>query len=104
MQPFAAPSARVEMPADSANGEGAHYPLGVARAQPISMSYPLITTVLAATFLGEAITLQMLVGIVLVVCGVYLVATTHGKHGRAGLARRSVAPDHTSVQASPQPR
>jgi len=60
--------------------------VGVARAQPISMSYPLITTVLAATFLGEAITLQTLLGIVLVVCGVYWVATAQGKHGRSGLA------------------
>jgi DNA mismatch repair protein MutL len=33
MTPLAEPSARVEMPVDDANGNGAHYPLGVARAQ-----------------------------------------------------------------------
>jgi len=60
--------------------------IGVAHAQPISISYPLITTVLAALFLGEAITPQVLVGVVLVVFGVYLVATAHGRHGRGGLA------------------
>jgi drug/metabolite transporter (DMT)-like permease len=60
--------------------------VGVARAQPISMSYPLITTLLAATFLGEAITVLTLLGIVLVVCGVYGIATAQAKHGRGGLA------------------
>jgi DNA mismatch repair protein MutL len=33
MAPFGAPSARVETPADATNGNGVHYPLGVARAQ-----------------------------------------------------------------------
>src|SRR5262249_41509326 len=33
MAPFDAPSARVDAPADAANGNGQHYPLGVARAQ-----------------------------------------------------------------------
>ena len=33
MAPFAAPSARVEMPAEGPGGNGQHYPLGVARAQ-----------------------------------------------------------------------
>ncbi|WP_421996946.1 DNA mismatch repair endonuclease MutL [Reyranella sp.] len=33
MAPFAAPSARVEAPAESADGAAPHYPLGVARAQ-----------------------------------------------------------------------
>ena len=33
MTPFDAPSARVETPAEAPNGNGQHYPLGVARAQ-----------------------------------------------------------------------
>jgi len=33
MSPFDAPSARVEMPIEAQNGNGQHYPLGVARAQ-----------------------------------------------------------------------
>jgi DNA mismatch repair protein MutL len=33
MAPFDAPSARVEVPAEAAHGNGQHYPLGVARAQ-----------------------------------------------------------------------
>ena len=33
MAPFDAPSARVETPAEAPNGNGQHYPLGVARAQ-----------------------------------------------------------------------
>lgn len=33
MSPFDAPSARVEGPAEAPNGNGQHYPLGVARAQ-----------------------------------------------------------------------
>jgi DNA mismatch repair protein MutL len=33
MAPFDAPSARVEAPAEAPNGNGQHYPLGVARAQ-----------------------------------------------------------------------
>jgi DNA mismatch repair protein MutL len=33
MAPFAEPSARVEAPAEVGNGNGQHYPLGVARAQ-----------------------------------------------------------------------
>ena len=51
--------------------------VGVSRAQPISMSYPLFTAVLAATLLGEALTLTVLSGIALVTGGVYLVATAH---------------------------
>src|SRR5690348_15562635 len=33
MSPFDAPSARVETPTETSNGNGQHYPLGVARAQ-----------------------------------------------------------------------
>ncbi len=49
--------------------------VGVARAQPISMSYPLFTTMLAITLLGEQLSWGALAGIVLVVLGVSLVAT-----------------------------
>ena len=48
--------------------------VGVVRAQPIAMSYPLITAALAIGFLGEPLTLTALLGIVLVVAGVCSVA------------------------------
>jgi drug/metabolite transporter (DMT)-like permease len=48
--------------------------LGVVRAQPIAMSYPLISAVLAVLVLGEPLTVTAALGIVLVVAGVYAVA------------------------------
>jgi len=62
--------------------------VGVAQAQPLSMSYPLITAVLAMVLLGEALTLATLGGILLVVLGVYGVATAHSRlrRGAGGLS------------------
>lgn len=49
--------------------------IGVSRAMPIASSYPLLTLALAAIFLGESITWITALGTLLVVAGVYLVAT-----------------------------
>lgn len=48
--------------------------LGVARALPISSSYPLLTLLLATTTLGEQLTARIVAGAVLVIVGVTLVA------------------------------
>jgi drug/metabolite transporter (DMT)-like permease len=48
--------------------------LGISRAFPITNSYPLFTVLMSALLLGTSITWQILVGMVLVLVGVYLVA------------------------------
>ncbi|HEY8476981.1 MAG TPA: GRP family sugar transporter [Chloroflexota bacterium] len=58
--------------------EGLHL-LGVARAMPISLSYPIFTTALAVLLLGEEITPANALGIALVVAGVWLVAVPPGR-------------------------
>ncbi|MFW9802035.1 MAG: DMT family transporter [Candidatus Thorarchaeota archaeon] len=48
--------------------------IGVARAFPIAMSYPLVVYLLAALFLQEPIILQRVIGAILVVIGVAAIA------------------------------
>ncbi|GAF79657.1 unnamed protein product, partial [marine sediment metagenome] len=48
--------------------------IGVSRAFPISMSYPLLVYIISATFLGEPIILQRIIGVVITVAGVILIA------------------------------
>ena len=48
--------------------------IGVARAMPISSTFPLFTIAIAAVTLGERITARTIVGAVLVIAGVVLVA------------------------------
>ncbi|MGY5859215.1 MAG: DMT family transporter [Candidatus Thorarchaeota archaeon] len=48
--------------------------IGVGRAFPIVMSYPLVVYLLAAILLGEPVILQRIVGAVIVVIGVALIA------------------------------
>ncbi|MHA2143797.1 MAG: EamA family transporter, partial [Candidatus Thorarchaeota archaeon] len=50
--------------------------IGVARAFPIAMSYPLVVYLLAALFLDELVIIQRVVGAVLVVVGVAAIART----------------------------
>ncbi len=70
--------------------------VGVVRAQPIAMSYPLISAVLAVLVLGEPLTVRAALGIVLVVAGVYAVAAAQVPPGQArqplapGVLRRGV--------------
>ena len=48
--------------------------IGVARAFPIAMSYPLLVYLLAAMFLGEPVIPQRVVGAFIVVSGVIMIA------------------------------
>jgi DME family drug/metabolite transporter len=48
--------------------------LGIALAMPISSCYPLLTLLIAATFLGEPITPRAVGGALLIIAGVVLVA------------------------------
>ncbi|MFW9953915.1 MAG: DMT family transporter [Candidatus Thorarchaeota archaeon] len=48
--------------------------IGVARAFPIAMSYPLLVYLLAAVFLGEPVIPQRVIGAFIVVSGVVLIA------------------------------
>lgn len=47
--------------------------VGLARAMTVSMTYPLVTTVLAATMLGEPITLREAAGALITLAGILLV-------------------------------
>jgi drug/metabolite transporter, DME family len=49
--------------------------VGMVRAMPISMTYPLFTFLLAALFLGERITLPIGLGALLILAGVYLLSS-----------------------------
>ena len=48
--------------------------IGVSRALPISSTYPILTALLAVVWLGEPLSWRVVLGIFLVVGGVYLVA------------------------------
>jgi len=48
--------------------------IGVGRAFPIVMSYPLVVYLMAALFLEESVILQRIIGVVIVVMGVALIA------------------------------
>ena len=49
--------------------------IGVARAAPVAGSHPLVTALLAVAFLGEPVTLALLLGIVVIGVGVWLITT-----------------------------
>jgi drug/metabolite transporter, DME family len=75
---------------DSLNIRAMHA-IGVARAMPISATYPIITALLAVLFLGEPMTPRIAIGIVVVVGGVALVAFPRGVRAVARPAE-TVAP------------
>ena len=52
--------------------------IGASRALPISSAYPLFTWALAIPLLGEKLTLEAMVGTVLVLAGVYLLSPRIG--------------------------
>lgn len=62
---------------DSLNIRAMHA-IGVARAMPISSTYPLVTALLAVAFLGEPMSVRLALGILAVVAGVALVAFPRG--------------------------
>ncbi|MGE3913554.1 MAG: DMT family transporter [Chloroflexota bacterium] len=49
--------------------------IGVARAAPIAGCHPLVTAMLAVVFLGEPVTLALLLGVVVIGVGVWLITT-----------------------------
>src|SRR3954469_25691449 len=49
--------------------------IGVARAAPIAGCHPLVTALLAVAFLGEPITLALLLGVTVIGVGVWLITT-----------------------------
>jgi len=49
--------------------------IGVARAAPIAGCHPLVTALLAVAFLGEPITLALMLGVVVIGIGVWLITT-----------------------------
>jgi drug/metabolite transporter (DMT)-like permease len=49
--------------------------IGVARAAPIAGCHPLVTALLAVAFLGEPITLALLLGVMVIGIGVWLITT-----------------------------
>ncbi|NHI88016.1 MAG: EamA family transporter [Candidatus Thorarchaeota archaeon] len=56
--------------------------IGVARAFPIAMSYPLLVYLLAALFLGEPVIPQRVVGAFIVVSGVIMIARAEQDESR----------------------
>jgi drug/metabolite transporter (DMT)-like permease len=55
--------------------------VGLARAMTIAMTYPLITTALAALVLGETITLQVVLGACLTLAGIVLIVAGRERSG-----------------------
>jgi drug/metabolite transporter (DMT)-like permease len=53
--------------------------IGASRAQSLNNSSPLITVLLAALFLRESLTLVVLIGVVLIISGVFFVTETESK-------------------------
>ena len=58
--------------------------LGLARAMAVSMTYPLISTALAAVFLGEIITLPVVAGSLMTLGGLVLIVTARDKEAVTG--------------------
>lgn len=63
--------------------------IGVTKAFPISMSYPLLVYLLTAYFLGEPVIIQRIFGAIIVVIGVGLVARASQKESPNSSARWS---------------
>ncbi len=58
--------------------------IGAARAQSLNNSSPLITVLLAALFLGEPLTLTVLVGVVLIISGVFFITEPEDRAAGGG--------------------
>ncbi|MET0851979.1 MAG: DMT family transporter [Candidatus Rokuibacteriota bacterium] len=72
--------------------------LGIARAMTLSMTYPLIATLLAAATFGEAVTPSFLAGSVVTLAGLALIVMARDGHGerdpgqvRAGVTEATIA-------------
>jgi len=68
--------------------------IGASRAQSLNNSSPLITVLLAALFLGEPLTVSVLVGVVLIISGVFFIAepadAAAGRGGKKNLTLTSI--------------
>jgi len=53
--------------------------IGASRAQSINNSSPLVTVMLAASFLGERLSLAILAGVILIISGIFFVADPEEK-------------------------
>ena len=49
--------------------------VGVSKAAPLFSTAPVFATILGITFLGETITVQLIIGTSLVVCGIILITS-----------------------------
>ncbi len=72
--------------------------LGIARAMTLSMTYPLIATLMAAATFGEAVTASFLAGSVVTLAGLALIVMARDGHGerdpgqvRAGVTEATIA-------------
>ncbi len=61
--------------------------LGLARAMTVSMSYPMISALLAAVFLGERLTLRLAAGSLVALAGLVLTVTTAAPPSKAAHER-----------------
>jgi DME family drug/metabolite transporter len=74
--------------------------IGVARAVPITCTYPLFSLLLAVFLQGKAVTLQVVLGAVAIVFGIWLLTQEEGSEGglpKAALVRGAVAAVVTAV-------
>jgi drug/metabolite transporter (DMT)-like permease len=58
--------------------------LGLARAMTVSMTYPLIATLLAALLVGEPVSASVIAGSALTLGGLALIVIARGRDGHAG--------------------
>ncbi|MDP9129562.1 MAG: DMT family transporter [Candidatus Binatota bacterium] len=58
--------------------------IGASRAQSLNNSSPLITVLLAALFLGEPLTLAVLLGVMLIISGIFFIAEPRPKDEGSG--------------------
>jgi len=64
--------------------------IGVARAAPIAGCHPLVTALLAVTFLGEPVTPALVLGVVVISIGVWLITTDKAGVGPSVGARKAM--------------
>jgi drug/metabolite transporter (DMT)-like permease len=90
IQPIAAVLLVVSLIAGLAIGDSLYFAaiprIGVARAMPISMAYPVLTAALAVTFLEESMGLTSAIGMLATLVGVYLVASPAARSAAPGSA------------------
>jgi drug/metabolite transporter (DMT)-like permease len=61
--------------------------IGASRAQLVNNTSPLVTVMLAALLLGEHLTMTVLVGVILIVSGIFFIPIAESQPGRAPAKR-----------------